>query len=251
LPLLFGGFGSLFCGFISGRMERWLGSVKMSRRLLASTGFFGASMFLLGAIHLENPVLAMLSMGLASFCNDLVMPGAWGACMDIGGKYAGTLSGSMNMMGNMAGFVAPMMGGYILQQTNNDWNIFLYVMAGVYFAGTFCWPLIDPVTPLFDARGLRVKGNKYAPSIGLGLLGFLWGGLVAFIIRPSADQVGQLPLSTVMLRGSNLGAADQALIATAQASFNVMIAGSLIGVAAGLTAAYLIKVKAKPRLEDL
>ena len=68
--------------------------------------------------------------------------------MDVGGKYAGSLSGSMNMMGNLAGFVAPPLGGYILQATNNDWNTFLYVMAGVYAVGTLCWPFIDPTTPI-------------------------------------------------------------------------------------------------------
>ena len=52
------------------------------------------------------------------------------------------------MMGNMAGFAAPVLGGYILQWTHGNWNTFLYVMAGVYLLGTFCWPFIDPVTPL-------------------------------------------------------------------------------------------------------
>ncbi|MGH9660593.1 MAG: MFS transporter, partial [Bryobacteraceae bacterium] len=147
-PLLFGGFGSLFCGFISKHMEQWLGSVRTSRRILGCTGFFGASMFLVLSVNLSDPLYAMIAMGMASFSNDLVMPGSWGSCMDIGGKYAGTVSGSMNMMGNMAGFVAPWLGGEILKQTANDWNIVIYLMAGVYFLGMFCWPFIDPVTPL-------------------------------------------------------------------------------------------------------
>jgi len=151
-PLLFGGFGSLFCGFISVHMERWVGSTRTSRRLLACLGFLGASGFILLSIQLRDPLWAMLAMGMASFSNDLVMPGAWGTCMDVGGKYAGTLAGSMNMMGNMAGFVAPWLGGYILQRTGDDWNILLYVMAGVYFLGTLCWPFIDPSTPL-EASG--------------------------------------------------------------------------------------------------
>ena len=147
-PLLFGGFGSLFCGLVSARVARWTGSVKTSRRLLACLGFSGASLFLLLSIQLRDPLWAMLAMGMASFSNDLVMPGAWGACMDVGGKYAGTLSGSMNMMGNLAGFVAPWLGGYILKNTGDSWNILLYLMAGMYGLGILCWPLIDPVTPL-------------------------------------------------------------------------------------------------------
>jgi sugar phosphate permease len=147
-PLLFGGFGSLFCGLISAKVASAVGSVKLSRRLLAVTGFLGAGLFLILSINTANVFWAMVAMGMASFCNDLVMPGAWGACMDVGHTYAGTLAGSMNMMGNMAGFVAPWLGGYLVDRSGGDWNVFLYTMAAAYLLGTLCWPLIDPVTPL-------------------------------------------------------------------------------------------------------
>ena len=90
----------------------------------------------------------MLAMGLASFCNDLPVPGAWGACMDLGRKHAGALSGSMNMMGNLAGFVAPALGGYLIRSSGGNWNLLLYTMAAVYMMGVVCWPLLDPVKPL-------------------------------------------------------------------------------------------------------
>lgn len=148
MPLFFGGFGNLVSGFLAPRVARWTGGVRNGRRVSGSIGFLGASACLLVSMHLHDPFWGMVAMGFASFCNDLVMPGAWGACMDVGGKYAGTLSGSMNMMGNLAGFVAPWLGGYILQTTGGDWNLFLYTMAAAYLLGTFCWPFIDPVTPL-------------------------------------------------------------------------------------------------------
>lgn len=148
LPLLFGGFGSLFCGLVLPRLARRLGSVGRSRQIMASTGFLGAAILLVLSTRIIDPITAMLVMGFASFSNDLVMPGAWASCMDIGGKAAGTVSGSMNMMGNLAGFAAPAFGGWLLTRTHNDWNLFLYVMAGVYIVGMLCWPLIDPVTPL-------------------------------------------------------------------------------------------------------
>lgn len=147
-PLLFGGFGSLTCGLVSSRFERWTGSVKVSRRLISCLGFAGAAVLLLLSMQIQDPLWAMLAMGMASFSNDLVMPCAWGACMDVGGKYAGTLSGSMNMMGNLAGFVAPLLGGFILQSTADNWEVLLYLMAAVYGGGMICWPLIDPSAPV-------------------------------------------------------------------------------------------------------
>jgi hypothetical protein len=62
--------------------------------------------------YIQDPLWAMLAMGLASFSNDLVMPGAWSTCMDVGGRYAGTVSGSMNMMGNLGGVFGPIVIGH-------------------------------------------------------------------------------------------------------------------------------------------
>ncbi len=148
IPLLFGGLGSLFCGLISGRLAARLGSIAATRRTMAFIGLFGAGGLLLLSVQIQDPLLAMLSMGLASFANDLAMPGAWGACMDVGGKYAGSLSGSMNMMGNLAGFVAPSVIPQILNYSGNNWVITFWVSATIYFLGGICWLFIDPVTPL-------------------------------------------------------------------------------------------------------
>ena len=148
LPLFCCGVGSLFAGFFSTTLTRWTGDGRTARRLMGYAGCFGAGVFLLLSPNLKDATWAMIAMGMAGFCNDLVMPGSWGACMDVGGKYAGTLSGSMNMMGNLAGSLAPLVVGLILRWTNQNWAISFYVSAGVYFVGIFCWALLDPVTPL-------------------------------------------------------------------------------------------------------
>ncbi|HWZ30953.1 MAG TPA: MFS transporter [Bryobacteraceae bacterium] len=136
LPLLFGGFGALTSGIVSLRRPK-------ARRSIAIAGMLGAAAFICIVPRPDAPLIAMLAMGMASFANDLAVPVAWHSCMDIGGKYAGTVSGSMNMMGNLAGFVAPAFGGYLLDRTHGDWNLLLYVMAAIYVAGALCWPFID------------------------------------------------------------------------------------------------------------
>lgn len=148
LPLFLGGLGCAFCGLVSRPLALRAGGPRQSRRILAMIAFVGAGALLLVAIQMKEAIWAMAAMGMASFFNDLAMPPSWAACMDIGGKYAGTLSGSMNMMGNLAGYVAPVVGGYIVHGDPSRYNIFLYVMAAAYFLGTFCWPFIDPVTAL-------------------------------------------------------------------------------------------------------
>jgi MFS family permease len=148
LPLFLGGCGSFACGIFYPALNRWTGDVAKSRRLVACVGFSGAIAFLVVSTLLGDATWAMIAMGIASFSNDLVMPTSWAACMDVGGRYAGTLSGAMNMMGNMGGVVSPLVIAYILTHTNNNWGLTFYVSAAVYFLGICFWLFLDPVTPL-------------------------------------------------------------------------------------------------------
>jgi nitrate/nitrite transporter NarK len=66
----------------------------------------------------------------------------------VGGKLAGTLSGTMNIMGNFGGALYPVATGYILRQVAGNWDLPLYVSAAVYFCGIFLWLALDPVTPI-------------------------------------------------------------------------------------------------------
>jgi MFS transporter, ACS family, glucarate transporter len=148
LPLFMGGLGSAASGFLTAPLTRLTGSVLKTRRLLAYVGFSGASILLVVSTRMHNPVPAIIAMGFASFSNDLVMPGSWGACMDIGGKYAGTVSGAMNMMGNLGGAASPTIIGYMLRWTRNNWDMTFYVSAAVYAMAVVLWRFLDPVTPL-------------------------------------------------------------------------------------------------------
>jgi len=152
IPLLFGGLGNPACFLLAGPLTRLTGSVSQTRRLMAYIGFAGASGFLLLSTRVDDPTLAMISIGVASFLNDLVMPGSWATAMDVGGKYAGTLSGAMNMWGNFGGALAPWVNGHILAWTGNNWNPIFYVASGVYLLGIVCWMFLDPVTPLDEPQ---------------------------------------------------------------------------------------------------
>jgi MFS family permease len=148
LPLLIGGLGSLFSGLVAGPAARWLGGTARARRTLAGTGLAGAAVMIFLSTKLESATLAMVVLGFASFANDLAMPVAWGTCMDIGGRYAGSLSGSMNMMGQAGGTVCPLAVAFILHQTGNNWVVCFWAAAAAYAIGAVCWLFIDPVTPL-------------------------------------------------------------------------------------------------------
>ncbi|HWA86435.1 MAG TPA: MFS transporter [Opitutus sp.] len=147
-PLLFGGFGSLLAGVISSRLIARGGSVVWVRRGFGFVGLAGAASLLMLSFSIHDPLIAMLSMGMAGFFNDLTLPGSWATCMDVGGKYAGTVSGSMNMMGNFGGMAGPLVVGWVLTLTGRDWHAVFVITSIIYSLGAFCWLFIDPVTPL-------------------------------------------------------------------------------------------------------
>jgi len=114
------------------------------------TGFVCASIAIIVFTRLQNPTLAILALSISSFFNDFVMPTSWAACMDMGGRYSGTLSGSMNMMGNIAGGFSPLVVGYLLAWTANDWALTFYISAAIYMVGGVCWLFLDSHTPIDD-----------------------------------------------------------------------------------------------------
>ena len=148
LPLLLGGLGCLVSGAMLPRVARALGSVAAARRLVAVIGFTGASASILVFTRIADPVTAMFVLGLAGFFNDFVMPAAWAGCMDVGGRYAGTVSGAMNTFGSVAGALSALIVGYILTWTAQNWTLTFYVSCGIYLLGGLCWFFIDAHTSI-------------------------------------------------------------------------------------------------------
>lgn len=148
LPLLLGGVGCLVSAAIIPILARWAGSVAVARRLVAVAGFAGASLSIFVFTRIADPMAAMIVLGLAGMFNDFVMPAAWAGCMDIGGRYAGTVAGTMNMMGGIAGALSPLVVGYLLAWTSHNWTLTFYVSAAIYGLGAICWLFLDAHTPL-------------------------------------------------------------------------------------------------------
>jgi len=147
-PFFFMGIGSLTTGFLLARFARWMGSTARARRGMAATGFLCSGLFLLLSTRIQEPHLAILVIGFAGFSNDLAMPPSWGASMDIGGRYAGTVSASMNTLGCLGSGLFPIVADKVVAWSGEDWNMVFYISAASYFLGMICWFFLDPVTPI-------------------------------------------------------------------------------------------------------
>jgi MFS transporter, ACS family, glucarate transporter len=148
LPLLLGGAGCLVSAFLIPKLTKQFGSVSIARRIVAIIGFLGASTCIVIFTGINDPVRAMFVLGMAGFFNDFVMPAAWASTMDIGGRYAGTVSGAMNMMGSIAGASSVTVVGYLLFWTGDNWTLTFYISAAIYLVGAICWLALDSHTPV-------------------------------------------------------------------------------------------------------
>ena len=135
LPLLFGGVGSLVSGLIPARIPR---------RLIAFLSFLSTAVLLVIFTRVHRVVPAMICLGFASFFSDLTMPISWNACVEIGGPYTATVAATMNMLGNLAGFVAPSFAGIVLQKTGGKWNPLIYTMSVAACVSASCWLIVNP-----------------------------------------------------------------------------------------------------------
>ena len=162
LPLLLGGAGCLTSAWAIPRLSAALGSVATARRVVAITGFIGASTSIIIFTGIDDPRRAMIVLGFAGFFNDFVMPAAWAGTMDLGGRYAGTVSGAMNMMGSIAGASSVLVVGYLLAWTGGDWTLTFYISSGIYLVGAVCWLFLDSHTPIEAPGGPPLPAGQGA-----------------------------------------------------------------------------------------
>ena len=85
-----------------------------------------------------------------------------------------------------------------------------------------------------------VYGIKRRPVVGFAGAGAVIGAVLGFLFRPSVPFVGQLPLVTVLSRGSNLSGMDMLLRSVAEESCNYMIVGAILCAAITVGVRYMM-----------
>ena len=163
-PLLIGIGGCYLGGILSDLYIKSTGDRKWGRRILGMVGYGGAGLcyFAAAGVKFADPNNLWLFAGLVilmGFMNDLIMAPAWATCQDIGQKYAATVAGTRNMVGNLVGAVSGIfVTGWIRKHyPDTDGILILFTIYGtVYFLGVGLWLFIDaskPIVPDDDQAG--------------------------------------------------------------------------------------------------
>jgi ACS family glucarate transporter-like MFS transporter len=141
-PPLAGAVGN----WVAGAVIDWTyrrGHWTASRRLPAIAGFLLAAAGLLASVQRETAFGAILCLSVAVFGADMTVAPSWTVCIDIARKHAGTVSGTMNMAGNLGSFMTALAFPYLLQWTGTH-HTFFYVGAVLNLMSIGLWFLTQP-----------------------------------------------------------------------------------------------------------
>lgn len=104
----------------------------------------------LGAVA-TTPAMNIFWLTLSLGSLGLTFNAGWAACIDLGGKFSGSVSGWMNCWGNLGGVAAPTLTAWIA--TNYGWQSAIITTAAFAIVGIVAWFLVRPERPLVPKTG--------------------------------------------------------------------------------------------------
>jgi len=142
IVLMTGAGASILGGLWTDHWSKKYG-LKAGRCGVASASLVLSGLVLAAAAVVGSSIVAALMIALAAGIADLSITPAWAVCHDIGGEYAGTVTGCMNTFANLGGAIAPVAMGYAVGLWSS-WGIPIVITALIYISGGLIALLINP-----------------------------------------------------------------------------------------------------------
>lgn len=136
-PLICGALGNWVSGFLVDALYR-NGNWNQSRRIPAMIGFALAAIGMIGSLYMETPLGAVCMLSIAIFGADMSLPPSWALCVDIGQENSGSVSGTMNMAGNLGSFVTALAFPYLTAWTGSV-TVFFFTAASLNVLAILLW----------------------------------------------------------------------------------------------------------------
>lgn len=147
-------FIAMVCGApLGGWVADWFTrhySKRAGRCGVAALGLLFAAVFLAVATQVESARLASIVLAGGAGAIYLAQSAFWSVTADIAGKSAGTVSGLMNMGGQIGGATTASLTPWIAEHFG--WTASFLVAAGVCLFGSFAWLLVKPETHISVRR---------------------------------------------------------------------------------------------------
>jgi sugar phosphate permease len=151
LPLWAGVVGDTVGGLATDWILKISGNTKLARRLVAIIGMLGCAACMVPAAMADNAYTAVFCLTASMFFLECTIGPSWAVPMDVGGKYSGTVSGMMNMAGNIGGALSPLVFGALAQY--GSWEAPFFVSAGLLVIGALIWAFwLNPEASVVEAE---------------------------------------------------------------------------------------------------
>jgi MFS family permease len=141
LPFLVGAVANTLGGFIGDALVKRHGK-KWGRRSIGVVGYGGAALFVGLAIFAQSPALSLFALSLTYGGLTLAQPALMSTCIDIGGKYAGSVTGAMNTGAYTAAFLSSVAYGYIVD-SSGSYDAPFVPMAVLMTLAALLWLRVD------------------------------------------------------------------------------------------------------------
>ncbi len=149
LPFVMGLLGNLSGSWLADRLCAKYG-LKIGRRLMGSTCLTVTSLLICATALTDDKVTAVVLLTLGFGVMDCMLSSAWSLCLDVGGRFAGAVSGAMNTAGHVGGFACSVLFGYIVKETGS-YDAPLFVVATMVALAAYLFSRIDPTQSLDTA----------------------------------------------------------------------------------------------------
>ncbi|QIH79273.1 MFS transporter [Macrococcoides canis] len=117
-----------------------------ARALIAIFGFIVFSISLFLSVQTDDMIMNLIYLSLCLGGVGLSMGMSWASATDLGRNFSGTVSGWMNLWGNIGAFLSPMLGGYLVQHYGWDTTFYLMIIPAV--VAILLWFFVKPDQPL-------------------------------------------------------------------------------------------------------
>ena len=153
-PLLGGALGNWVSGIWVDKLYQRSGDLTLSRRLPAVIGFMLAAAGMILMTMVQSDLSKVVFLTIAIFGADMTLSPSWAFCIDIGKQNAGSVSGTMNMAGNLGAFISILTFGYMSEgliasgvnpaEALSENNLYFYICAALSTLSVFAWLLMNP-----------------------------------------------------------------------------------------------------------
>jgi MFS transporter, ACS family, glucarate transporter len=157
LPFIAMTVGSLTGGAISDIATRHLGR-RVGRSGIAVFGMLLAAVFIAIGSHVESAQLASVVLAGGAGALYLSQSSFWSASADVGGAFAGSVSGIMNMGNQIGGAITASLTPLIASRFG--WNTSFGVAAGLCVLGAAAWLMVDARRGLLADNNAMLSGTS-------------------------------------------------------------------------------------------